>query len=99
MPDDPIKNLDLGAQPMKTAPRDGTMMRLLVAYDRRDLDDYDRNPLADSADPTWTIGFNNFDNDAEDRWQTAGWNWTQDCFCDGKGEPIGWLPFHGEAFS
>lgn len=23
----------------------------------------------------------------------AGWSWEHDCFCEGRGKPIGWLPF------
>lgn len=70
--------------PMETAPKDGSMLRLLVAFEDHATDD--------SAEPSPTIGFNNLGNTGEDGWQFAGWSWQQDCFTDGVGEPIGWLP-------
>lgn len=72
--------------PMDLAPRDGTMLRLLVDY--RD----GGGPLED-AEEAWTIGFNSFENTEEDRWQFAGWSWSQDCWCEGSGTPIAWAPF------
>ena len=68
---------------MATAPRDGTMVRLLVEFTEHETEDADQAP---------TIGANNFDNDGEDRWQFAGWCWSHDHFVEGKGEPVGWLP-------
>lgn len=68
---------------MATAPRDGTMLRLLVEFTEHQTEDADQAP---------TIGANNFDNDGDDRWQFAGWCWTHDHFTEGKGEPVGWLP-------
>ena len=68
---------------MATAPRDGTMVRLLVEFIEHETEDADQAP---------TIGANNFDNDGEDRWQFAGWCWSHDHFVEGKGEPVGWLP-------
>lgn len=70
--------------PMETAPRDGTMLLLLVQFDD--------NATEDSAEPCPTIGANNFDHDGEDVWQFAGWDWSQDCFTQGIGTPVGWLP-------
>lgn len=71
--------------PIKDAPRDGTMLRLLVDYG--DVWDGD-HPLEDSGDPSWTFGFNNLANTGEDEWQFVGWSWQQDIFCDGRGKPI-----------
>lgn len=68
---------------MATAPRDGTLVRLLVEFTEHATEDADQAP---------TIGANNFDNDGEDRWQFAGWCWSHDHFTEGKGTPIGWLP-------
>lgn len=68
---------------MATAPRDGTMLRLLVEFTEHQTEDADQAP---------TIGANNFDNDGEDRWQFAGWCWSHDHFTEGRGEPVGWLP-------
>ena len=67
------------------APKDGSMLWLLVDYDQGE------HPLED-APQTWTIGFNNLDNTGDDEWQFAGWNWSQDHFTEGKGTVIGWLP-------
>lgn len=70
-------------QPMDLAPRDGTPLILLV----QDGD----FPTEDALD--WrTIGFNNFDNDGEDKWLMAGWCWSHDHFVEGDGKPIGWQP-------
>lgn len=71
-------------QPMSTAPKDGSIIRLLVNFEDMSIDDGD-GPFA-------TIGQNNFANDGEDRWQVVGWCWEHDHFTDGKGVPIGWLP-------
>jgi len=68
---------------MASAPRDGTMLRLLVEFEEHSTEDAAQAP---------TIGANNFDNDGEDRWQFAGWCWTHDHFVEGKGVPVGWLP-------
>lgn len=72
---------------METAPRDGTMVRLLVQFEE--------NPTEDSFEPAWTIGACNDDNVGEDErvgWKFAGWCWTHDHFTEGKGTPVGWLP-------
>ncbi len=75
--------------PIETAPRDGTMLRLLV--------DFEDHATEDSAGPSPTIGANNFDNDGEDAWKFAGWCWTHDHFTEGTGMPIGWLPYYADA--
>ncbi|WP_417724606.1 cell division protein ZapB [Salipiger sp.] len=77
--------------PMSSAPKDGTMLRLLVRYDQDNW-----FPLEDSAE-AWTIGFNALDDTGEDVWQMAGWNWEHDCFTAGGGTVIGWLPFHDQS--
>lgn len=81
------ENHDPGWRDMASAPRDGTMLRLLVRFEEHSTEDDEDAP---------TIGANNFDNDGEDRWQFAGWYWSHDHFVDGKGEPIGWLPMFDE---
>ncbi|MCG6541719.1 hypothetical protein MCB86_16725 [Pseudomonas sp. KSR10] len=75
---------DPGWQDMATAPRDGTLVQLLVEFDEHATEDTDG--------PAPTIGANNYDNDGEDRWQFAGWCWSHDHFTEGKGTPVGWLP-------
>jgi|GEM_PF-3506629 len=83
----PAQGIDLAARPMDTAPRDGTLVRLLV--------DFDENAIEDSISATWTIGACNDDNVSEGArigWQFAGWCWTHDHFTEGTGTPVGWLP-------
>jgi hypothetical protein len=77
--------------PMPSAPKDGTMVRLLV--------EFTENATEDSAEPCPTIGANNFDNDEQDEWKFAGWNWSHDCFTEGVGTPVGWLPLIDNASS
>lgn len=76
------------ALPIETAPKNGTMLRLLVDYT-----DEGENPLEDEHH-AWTIGFNQLSDTEEDVWEFAGWSWEQDCFSAGVGKVIGWLPFH-----
>lgn len=83
-------------QDIATAPRDGTMVWLLIDYGA-----YGEHPLAD-ASRAWTIGFNNNDHQGDDwpadKWQYVGWNWEQDCFCNHEtdnhkiGVVAGWKP-------
>ncbi|WP_219915023.1 Arc family DNA-binding protein [Pseudomonas protegens] len=72
-----------GWRDMESAPRDGTMLRLLVEFEEHSTEDEGQAP---------TIGANNFDNDEIDEWKFAGWCWTHDHFVEGKGTPVGWLP-------
>lgn len=84
------------ALPMKLAPKNGTLLRLLVMFEEGPLED-------DNTKPIWTIGFNSLNDSGHDLWQFAGWNWTHDCFCEGTGTPVGWLPMldalHGQALA
>lgn len=89
---DTIKDSRPKPLPVESAPKDGTMLRLLVDYSGED----GAGALED-AEQAWTIGFNNLRDTDEDEWQFAGWNWSQDCFVEGHGTVIGWLPFHTEA--
>lgn len=75
--------------PVDSAPKDGTLIRLLVDYSSDDA----AGALEDAAE-AWTIGFNNLRDTGDDEWQFAGWNWSHDCFTEGHGKVIGWLPFH-----
>lgn len=76
-------------RPMETAPADGTIVRLLVDYSGEDA----CHPLED-APITHTIGGNTDGHTGlSEGWKFAGWSWEQDCFCEGRGKPIGWLPF------
>lgn len=72
-------------RPMHTAPRDGTMLRLLVQFDD--------HATEDTEGPAWTIGHCSKSHpDDDDNWQFAGWCWDHDHFTEGKGTPVGWLP-------
>lgn len=82
-------------QPMNTAPRDGTLVLLLIAPDCPV--DARLNPLEDTAGPSRTIGHNNYDNDGENLWQFAGWSWCHDHYTEGKGTPLAWQPLPGLA--
>lgn len=87
--------LSLPVQPvawegMDTAPKNGTMLRLLIQ--RGDVDRGAWASFEDSLDPYETIGFNALSDTLEDEWQFAGWDWVHDCFTDGAGYPVGWLP-------
>lgn len=79
------ENHDPKWRDMATAPRDGTLIRLLVEFTEHATEDSE-------AMPSPTIGANSFDHTGEDVWQFAGWSWEQDCFTQGEGEPVGWLP-------
>ncbi len=76
--------VDLEPLPIDTAPRDGSMVRLLVEFTDHATEDKDG--------PAWTIGANSLDNTGEDLWQFAGWCWEHDHFTEGKGTPVSWLP-------
>lgn len=70
-------------QPLETAPKDGTLILLLVDGGENSTED---------ANIWRTIGVNNLHNDGEDCWRFAGWCWTHDHFTDGSGEVVGWSP-------
>lgn len=76
--------VELTPRPMETAPRDGSMLRLLVKFDEHDTEN--------TEGPSWTIGHNCRELTGEDEWQFAGWCWSHDHFTEGKGAPVGWLP-------
>lgn len=81
--------------PMTTAPKDGTMLRLLVDYGENGGPSFE-----DTSDLCWTIGVNYLQYTGIDEWQMAGWSWCQDVFCNTTNNhgytPIGWLPFEPE---
>lgn len=77
------ENHDPKWRDMESAPKDGTLLRLLVSFNEHSTEDADEAP---------TIGANNFENDGEDVWRFAGWCWSHDHFTQGVGTPVGWLP-------
>lgn len=74
-------------QDRDTAPKDGTMVCLLVDYSG------DGAAPLDDAKTGWTIGYNTLVDTGDDEWIMVGWDWCQDCYCQGRGEVIGWAPF------
>ncbi|MDP3407255.1 hypothetical protein [Bosea sp. (in: a-proteobacteria)] len=84
----------LKPRPMDSAPKDHTWVRLLVDYS---CVEFDARPIEDSAEPSWTIGYNGEDHTGEPGWTWMGWDWSHDRIVQTRaGVPIGWLPFHGE---
>jgi hypothetical protein len=76
-------------RPIATAPKDGTMLWLLVDYGGDGIDG--DHPLAD-ASIAWTIGFNNLEADGKDQWKFTGWCWSHDHFTEGRGQVPAWKP-------
>jgi hypothetical protein len=70
------------------APKDGTMLRLLIKPDADTFTSFE-----DSTEPYVTIGFNQFADTQDDEWHFAGWDWSHDCITQGRGEVIGWQAF------
>lgn len=79
-------------RPALTAPRDGTLVRLLLDYS----DEENWVQLEDKIQ-AWTIGYNTLADTGDDEWIIVGWDWSQDCWCEGSGKIIGWLPFVPQA--
>lgn len=88
----PAASGEVGWQPIESAPKDGTLVLLLVDYSGDDADHW----IDDRADGTSrTIGHNNDDNVGPDEaqgWQFAGWCWTHDHYVEGRGRPTYWRP-------
>lgn len=80
-----------GWQDIATAPKDGTLVLLLM---RGSDDAEDCGGLLEDAEIGRTVGA--WMEDAHDgggpAWSFAGWDWCHDRYVDGDGTPIGWLP-------
>ena len=74
----------VGYLPIETAPKDASLVRLLVNFDDCSFED--------GIGPCWTIGTNALSDTGVDEWLFAGWDWSHDRFTQGVGTPIGWLP-------
>jgi hypothetical protein len=76
--------VDLGDWlPLSSAPRDNTLLLLLVSGGEN---------MTEDAQIWITIGGNSLEHTGEDAWKMAGWDWCFDQFTVGDGKPIGWLP-------
>lgn len=86
---------------MSKAPRDGTMLLLVIDVSDPEFDD-NSHLLEDTEKYSRTVGHNNFTNDGEDEWQMAGWCWSHDHYTSGHGKPVAWMLFptipHDEQF-
>lgn len=70
---------------MSAAPKDGTLLQLLVEAGEDDT------MLFDNANPSRTMGFNNVDHDGDDKWVFPGWDWGNDFITSqGTGKVIAW---------
>lgn len=76
---------DIAFNPIETAPKDGSLLRLLVQFTENPMED-------DTVTEQVTIGMNNLANTGIDEWQFAGWCWAHDRFTQGEGTPRAWLP-------
>lgn len=81
-----IREAEFEGFPIETAPKDGTLLLLLVDYSDPDSDHPIENKVLSR-----TIGQNNFDHDGDDIWQFAGWCWDHDHYTEGKGKPVRWM--------
>lgn len=75
-------------QPIETAPKDDTLVLLLLARD----DAFDNGIESEADHLPRTIGHNNFEHDGIDKWQFSGWNWENDYYTEGLGTPTHWMP-------
>lgn len=94
-----------GWEPMDTAPKDGTLVLLIVDYSEEtnavavaeaSAEGYlwNPNPLEDARFAP-TIGSCNDDNvgpDEAEGFRFAGWCWSQDHWTEGHGRPVLWRP-------
>jgi hypothetical protein len=76
-------------QPIETAPKDGTLILLLVAADP---DSEDSSMPTENAMYFRTIGSNELEDTGEDTWSFAGWCWQHDHWVNGRGLPAKWAP-------
>lgn len=78
-----LPRLELAPRPMDTVPRDGTMFRVLVQFSHNSMGE---------GNPHWTLGICDPDTDAGEGLTFVGWNLAQECFTEGDGTALGWLP-------
>lgn len=76
-------------QPIETAPKDGTLLILMVDAD---IDSEDSSHPTENELSYRTIGSNNLDHDGDDLWRFAGWCWQHDHWVEGRGSPTHWQP-------
>ena len=69
-----------------TIPTTGDMVKLLVKFSENPINE------GDDDEPAVTIGAVAAISGAAVEVTIAGWDWSHDCFTNGKGEILGWLP-------
>jgi len=74
-------------KPIEEYKKDGTLVILLVCNGNNP----NSHPLEDEV-YSRTIGFNNYENDGEDEWHFAGWDWEQDVFREGHARVVKFFP-------
>lgn len=71
---------------LEEAPKDATMLKVLAVFEENGLED-------DFSHPQPSIAFSDEDFTGDKGWKLVGWDWSHDCFTQGKGKIIGWKPF------
>jgi hypothetical protein len=81
-------------QPIESAPKDGTLVLLIVNNGEMPTGGISAKPLEDE-EFSRTVGFNNRDNTGDDVWDLAGWCWEHDHFTQASRGvvPTHWMPF------
>lgn len=81
-------------RPIKYAPIDCTLCVLLVDYGQLEDGDRQGDHAIEDARFARTIGHNNDGNVGPGEgvgWQFAGWNWSQDYYVEGRGQPVAFV--------
>ena len=82
--------LAMGWKTIESAPKTGELLLVLLKEDITSMDTLDD---VRTGEYSRSIGFNNFENDDEDKWQCAAWDWCQDEFKSKVCEPSYWMNF------
>lgn len=75
-------------KPIETCPLNYTLVLLAVAIDDSLVNEMEEALIS----PIRTIGCGHEDELGRVCWDLAGWSWDHDCFTEGHGTPIAWMP-------